>query len=123
MRVGVGASGALLSSRSAEERRQRDATEEAEPGGPPDQAPAEGSEMQSAIMDGHPVEREDGSNSEHTEGAQDQGAPLAGQRLPSSAVARFTLTRSWAPQVRSSVTEGSPTRWTRTRAFFPPAVV
>lgn len=75
--------------------------------------------MQSPIIDGHPVEREDGSNYEHTEGAQDQGAPLAGPRLPSSAVARFTLTRSWAPQVRISVASVCPTLFTRTPAFFP----
>jgi len=37
--------------------------------------------------------------------------------------ARFTLTFSYAPHILTSVTLGCSTRWTRTWAFFPPAVV
>jgi hypothetical protein len=43
--------------------------------------------------------------------------------LDPSAVARFTLTRSCAPQLRISVTSGWLTFFTRAWAVFPPAVV
>jgi hypothetical protein len=60
--------------RSAEERRQRDASEEAEPGGgPPGESPAEVTEMLSAPMDRHAIEREDRSNDDHPKGTQSQG--------------------------------------------------
>jgi hypothetical protein len=59
--------------RSAEERRQRDASEEAEPGGTPGESPAEVTEMLSATMDRHAIEREDRSNDDHPKGTQSQG--------------------------------------------------
>ena len=37
--------------------------------------------------------------------------------------ARFTLTFSYAPHIFVSVTPGLSARWTRTFAFFPPAVM
>ena len=42
---------------------------------------------------------------------------------PGGEAVRFTLIRSCAPQVRSSVAPAWFTRWSRTWAFLPPAVV
>ena len=52
---------------------------------------------------------------------EEAGADVEEERAPGHV--RFTVMRSWAPQVRSSLTAGWPTLWTRTRAFLPPAVV
>src|SRR5262245_53298477 len=51
--------------RLAQERRHRDASEDADPAGPPAQSPIQVSEMQSAIGASQAVEHEGGCDQEH----------------------------------------------------------